>query len=607
MDLPQPTQPVSQPPPSTPGDVGAVLQENEAESRSCFGCLFTGGLGCLGFGFGAVLGAIILAPALLSGFGTRVAEGFANEALADYGSIDLEGIGFAWTRPQDVSQMRILDAEGNVVLAGEGTIPSLLTMLGFGDEKWSYEFRVTSGSIDFDQEGVSNLTKALELQNGEHLGLDFSVLAQLPSAGALSLRVENVTLNLEGEKLAEVQSAEFRYVHDPDVSDHYIVRCAFGSPEAALGPDQDVSVHLAPGVFVAQGTCALDDQDLHFHFQAQELPLTLLDAMPGGAGLREALGEVGDVDVTLGGTWEGSKTWQGSVEAEKSDLKGLVRLDRQGSERRRAVAELNLPTAIVDLFLELPWSLGTGLGSQVSLRVVGDLVTSDGVQRLESAHISLLAPLKDLSVQMFLEGDSVQAVEGVTSHLELSLDDPLCKDVLSILLPWLEVVDKAQGSDPIRLAVGEFALPMRGSNLPASAELSIDLGEVSYRLHPLLSEGILRPGVGRAVNEDDLDPLKLSVRLGRVVYEEILLVLDDEECVMRGDMTIDTQELSLDVEFPASFLPLKGSEAAGDMAVSAVVRGNWSNPQLSFSSEMFESLREQLDRLRGVFDDGLAP
>ncbi len=605
MVAPQPTQPVSQPPPSTPEGVGVEVSGNEAESRSCFGCLFTGGLGCLGFGFGAVLGAIILAPALLSGFGTRVAEKFVNAALAGSGagSFDLEGIGFAWTRPQDVSQMRILDAQGDEVLAGEGTMPSLLSMLGFGDEELCCEFRVTRGDIDFDPDGVSNLTKALELQNGEHIDFDFSGLAQSPSAVTLSLRVENVTLNREGEKLAEVQSAEFRYVHDPDVSDQYIVRCVFGSPEAALGPDQEISVHLAPGVLVAQGVQTLEEPGLHFRFQAQALPFSLLDAFPSRAGLRDALGERGDVDVTLGGTWEGARIWQGSVEGENGAVEGQVRIEAQAWNQDRVVAELELPTAIVDHVLALPWSLEEGLGPQVAVRLQGDVVATDEDRRLERAHISLLSPLQGLGVQIMLEGDVVQSVGGVTSSLDLGLDDPLCTDVLSILLPWLEIVEKTEGSEPIRLTLGEFTLPVEGSKLSARAEITIDLGEVSYRLHPLLSEGILRTNVGRDVYEDDLDPFKLSVRLGRVAYEEILLLLDDEECVIRGEMTIDTQEVSLDVQLPASFLPLEGSEVVGDMAMSAVVRGQWSNPQLSFSSEMFESLRKQLDLLRGAFDD----
>jgi hypothetical protein len=196
---------------------------------------------------------------------------------------------------------------------------------------------------------------------------------------------------------------------------------------------------------------------------------------------------------------------------------------------------------------------------------------------------------------------------GATIHLELGLDDPLCEDVLSSLLPWLEVVEKGEGSDPVRLAVGEFILPVSGSELPGSAEITIDLGQVSYRLHPLFSEGILRAGVGRGVYEDDLEPFKLSVHLGRVVYEEILLLLDEEECVLRGAMDLDTQELSLDVELPASFLPLEGSEAVGEMAMTAVVRGRWSKPQLSYTSEVFEVWRAQLDLLRGVFDEDRAP
>ena len=64
--------------------------------------------------------------------------------------------------------------------------------------------------------------------------------------------------------------------------------------------------------------------------------------------------------------------------------------------------------------------------------------------------------------------------------------------------------------------------------------MTLDLGEVGYRLQPEFSAGILRDGVGREVYEDDLDPLDLSVTLGRVGYEEILLLLDDEECVLQG-------------------------------------------------------------------------
>jgi hypothetical protein len=356
-------------------------------------------------------------------------------------------------------------------------------------------------------------------------------------------------------------------------------------------------------VLGAQGVQTLEEPGLHFRFQAQALPFSLLDAFPSRAGLRDALGERGDVDVTLGGTWEGARIWQGSVEGENGAVEGQVRIEAQAWNQDRVVAELELPTAIVDHVLALPWSLEEGLGPQVAVRLQGDVVATDEDRRLERAHISLLSPLQGLGVQIMLEGDVVQSVGGVTSSLDLGLDDPLCTDVLSILLPWLEIVEKTEGSEPIRLTLGEFTLPVEGSKLSARAEITIDLGEVSYRLHPLLSEGILRTNVGRDVYEDDLDPFKLSVRLGRVAYEEILLLLDDEECVIRGEMTIDTQEVSLDVQLPASFLPLEGSEVVGDMAMSAVVRGQWSNPQLSFSSEMFESLRKQLDLLRGAFDD----
>lgn len=604
MDSPQPTSPASLHQTPTPRGAGSEPQASDGGSRSCMGCLFTGGLGCFGFAFGSVLGAIVLAPSLLGGLGTRVFEKITSDAIV--GSVKIESIDFSWTRRQKASGVRLLDEDGHEVLVGEGSMPSLLNLTGFGDGDWRYDLRVADGSLDFDDQGVSNLAAAMEAREGGAITIGERI-AQASTSGVVILRVDHLSVSRQGVELVEVRAAYFRYKHDPGVRGEYILRCAFGGSAPVPDLAHESPMQPAPGLFLARGECALDDLALDFRFQGQDLPCALLAILPGSFGLREALGERGDVDVTLGGNWNGSLLWSGRVEGPVGKLQGQLRLALQRPGLIAVDGELELPTSVIDRFLALPWPLEEGLGPQVTLNLKGEIAASDQGLQLERARFSLLTPRQTQAVQAELEGDLLRSVEGVVSHVELDLDDYFCTSVLDSLLPWLEISHKVKGSDPVRLTISEFSLPLRGVDLPTRAQMTLDLGEVGYRLQPEFSAGILRDGVGREVYEDDLDPLDLSVTLGRVGYEEILLLLDDEECVLKGGMVLSTQELSLDVQFPASFLPLEGSEAAGQMAMSAVVRGHWAKPQLSYSSEMFETLRRQLEILRGVFDEGRAP
>jgi len=563
------------------------------------GCLFTGGLGCLGFGIGSVLAAIVLAPSLLGGFGTRLFERLASDRIV--GSVEIDNIEFSWTQPQPATGMRLLDANGHEVLAGAATLPSLLNMTGLGEGEWRYDLHVTDGSLEFDDQGQSNLASAMATIDGQQM-LSGGSYSEVSTSGGVSLTVDHLALSREGVDLADLTFGTFSYVHLAGDHDRYDLRCGFAAPGSGSVTPVEATTPLANGELEANGDCTLDSLLLDFTFMAESLPLDLLGLLPDDLGLREALGENGSVEVTLGGHWDGSLEWSGTVRGSQGVLGGTVSLADQGAGATGVSGNLlQLPTGIVERFVARAWSLSGSLGPEVNVEFDGVLTDST----LERSSFTLSTPQQPREMRATLQNGRLESVDGEELHVELDLTDPLCAELLDSLLPWLDVSSKPEGSDPIGLTLAGFSLP-RGSAGPAArAKITLDLGEVSYQLRPEFSAGVMREGMGNGVYEDDVDPMELIIEGGRVTYSDLLLLLDEEEFLLSGEMVLSSQELVfLDVQCPACFLPLEGSEQAGYMAMDAVVRGHWSQPTVSFSSEMFENLRKQIEVLRGVLGDG---
>lgn len=124
----------------------------------CFGCLFSGSVGCLAFITGSVAAALIFAPNILGGSAARLIEKALGRKWD--GRLEITSMDLAWTRPQTLSGVRLFDPSGDEVLRGSLSLPGFL--------KWERSEGLFRASVDLaelnvhrDLEGVSGLARAV--------------------------------------------------------------------------------------------------------------------------------------------------------------------------------------------------------------------------------------------------------------------------------------------------------------------------------------------------------------------------------------------------------------------------------------------------------------
>lgn len=145
-----------------------------AARRGCFGCLFSGGAGCLAFALGSVLAALLFAPSLLGGAAARFLEGALGQDL--FGRLELERVNLAWNEYQEIEGLRLYDNAGVQVMAGRVILPGILHW-DADDAPLPVRMELSDLLVHRDTTGTSGLALALGTENGawpgEELDLEF--------------------------------------------------------------------------------------------------------------------------------------------------------------------------------------------------------------------------------------------------------------------------------------------------------------------------------------------------------------------------------------------------------------------------------------------------
>jgi hypothetical protein len=124
----------------------------------CFGCLFSGSVGCFAFITGSLAAALLFAPNILGGSAARFIENALGRKWD--GRLEIANVDLSWTGTQSVRGLQLFDPEGEEVMRGLVTLPGVL--------KWDSSEGQFLTSIDLEElnvhrdlDGVSGLARAV--------------------------------------------------------------------------------------------------------------------------------------------------------------------------------------------------------------------------------------------------------------------------------------------------------------------------------------------------------------------------------------------------------------------------------------------------------------
>ena len=133
--------------------------KRERPRRGCFGCLVTSSLGCGAFLLGSIVAAGLFAPRMLAGPAADLIERYVSGAID--GSLQIEAFDLSWSERQAALGVKLLDPQGTEVLVCSVHFPSLGELLDDARLQNWLHVQVILADIRVDENGVSNLARAL--------------------------------------------------------------------------------------------------------------------------------------------------------------------------------------------------------------------------------------------------------------------------------------------------------------------------------------------------------------------------------------------------------------------------------------------------------------
>ena len=175
------------------------------------------------------------------------------------------------------------------------------------------------------------------------------------------------------------------------------------------------------------------------------------------------------------------------------------------------------------------------------------------------------------------EGELVDGVllgEGEAQRLDLELPlTPLVrKNVLSALVPWIEVADEREDGTPTQLVLQDYRLPLDGDPAGMRATVVLKLGKVDYRLSQEFHDLFHAQGAEREQLTEHFQPIHMTVDREMITYDELFLPLGEEDCRFEGSLDLRTGTLHLRAEVPAN-MALRGQAKLLDFMVPVVISG----------------------------------
>jgi hypothetical protein len=453
------------------------------------GCLRLGCIAKTGLGCGSfALGALVVVLVLLP---ATIGSVLGAKVVSDFkrtheGALEIGKTRFAWFEPQIVDGLTLRDPDGAYVGTARLRMPSLADGFRAAQHRTSARIRVDlDADLKEDEGGVLNLERALALREPD---------GPRGNQSAGTARIEGLDFELElGVWRAAWSSAAIR---------------ATGRRHVVLVLDEGALTIPETGIgrLAARGTIE-DDRAAH---ERRPLSVEL---------------EFLDLERVLARR-ERPRAWSWTVDGLSADLLAAIGPAPEAAipyaaafgERVASVrvARLNEPGEVYELELR---------GAGVRLDLVG--AVRDGA----------------------LRGRDESGGARDAARVDFALDGFWRDAVVLRLLPFLSDLRPSQELAVALLEVTAYALPLDGAFEDVTADVRLDLGEVTYRAFPAGVDGVAWPGFANAA-PTRMPPVRLHLEGGRATLAPLRLAVGEETLELSG--AIDPASGTVDLRAIAS-------------------------------------------------------
>lgn len=364
----------------------------------------------------------------------------------------------------------------------------------------------------------------------------------------------------------------------------------------------------------------LDGLELDLELRASRFDLTgaKLDASLAPVQLGVVSSPAAGVNVALrsglGSRGAQPGEWSVDLALESAALEGLAKGEPLDPPARLSANLADVPSAVIDRYIASQAMLSNVLGSLIGVefsgvvRGVGDADLSAKVSSaLASANLFGTWTGKRLNLGTGVDPD--ETPDAPKNGLAFSLTPLANKSLVGQLVPILADVRSADPSDRARLDLLSATLPLDGDLSALEGEWVLDLGRVRASLLPGLAGQLVTAAAGSNLELiDSIEPLRMTVREGRVVYPGLELSVDGRKFPISGGFDLATRQLDLSTSVGLDrlggevgrFLTKARDVLPPDFGVPLRITGTPLAPQLSVTDSFRSELPSLL--LKGATD-----
>ena len=186
--------------------------------------------------------------------------------------------------------------------------------------------------------------------------------------------------------------------------------------------------------------------------------------------------------------------------------------------------------------------------------------------------------------------------------LPLDLTRAPVRELVEVLVPWMEELEAVPGGEGPRLYLRGFRLPLLGPLREGEGVLHLDLGQVRYRMTPGFYRSFQSEGqTGEPPLVETWMP-RIRMRLERQIltYDELTLIPreDEEELdVGAGSMDLLSGKIDLDCELPLRMVLSNVLPGAEETLIPVNLDEHWSRPKKNLDTEVFLQVSRMIEAL----------
>jgi len=550
-----------------------------------------GPVGCLGFGLGALVALILIAPLLLSGW----ARGFAERSFAQryQGSLAIDSLALSWWSPVEATRVELRDPAGATVLTGSLRAPTLfaLARAAMGSKQFGRTELVVQGEVQADEAGRTNLERALAPRPEWRAREDESAPPSGESGADLGAYAFELDLHVprlawsDARTRALGTAAALRELRAN-------AKAESGGPFVATARgaiDGERPGNLRLDARLPRGLGALDDPsaEVQLELEVDGLATGLVDALAAQRGLLvDALGETLELDLRVAGPLQGAEPARVELDlgAPRANARLRARLSRaavrmaEGEElhlsiaARPALLQRVLPPKATELGLAADFA-GGSQNLELALRELELALPASTVppeQRVATVLASARAQLELRAGDWKLGADALKAIacelgiEPERAHVRVSAGLAEGPAVLALELgppaSWAQLLSAAPEARVAVLPRAELNFArvpaalaqLVRAKLPAGAELELG-GAVLVRaldLRAPLGGAPEQTAMQRAANASG----RAELELGSLRYTD--------EALRAQKVALELRELRAQGELAAGVAPRASLRAA---------------------------------------------